>query len=150
MNERDKKKNYASVQAKREFEARNKEAAKVDKEALKGAAKVEAERIKLGGVNFALYNLILSVVNFKDCHTAADSCRRTYEGIYPYIRRIQEENIHMRHLLMVNECKEPKFLELCKNPADLQEMAANMLNKITAAARKRAKSPIKVQKLEIV
>lgn len=123
--------------ASKEFINRKLMADKDESEILKGADKVEADRIKVGGVNFALYNLVMSVVNFDDCRTSLDANRRLYEGLYPYINRIITENLHMRKLL--KDSDDVNMKEILKVEGDLHKMASEMITKITKAAKKRSK-----------
>jgi len=105
---------------------------------LKGASKVEADRIKLGGTNFALYNLVMSVVTFKDCDTSLDCNRRLYEGLYPYISKMQAENLLMRNLL--KDSDDPRMREVFGTNGDVQGLAIETLKKVTEAAKARSKA----------
>lgn len=108
-----------------------------EKPILAGARQLEDERIKKGGVNYALYNLVMSIVSFKDCQSSLDANRKLYDGLYPYLNRLQKENLLMRSLL--KDSTDPRIIELLKDEGDIQKMATEVLGQVTAAARKRSK-----------
>ena len=113
-------------------------AEKDEKKILKGAAAIEAERVNKGGTDFSLYNLVMSVVTFKDCETSLDCNRRLYEGLYPYIKRLNNENILMRQLLKDHD--DPRLKEIFEIEPDINKFATETIKKITEAARQRARA----------
>jgi hypothetical protein len=126
-------------EAKRQHNVRR-DMEKKDNEKIYGAAKAEIERINNGGINYALYNLALSVGSFADCRTAVDSCRRVYELLYPYIKKMTAENIQLRAFLKKNgDDKHLLIKDIFDTWSDPQEMATELLKKAQDAAKRRAK-----------
>jgi len=139
---------YTSEKAKQEWKEYKKIDKKATKKVLKGAALAEYERIMKGGTDYRLYNFILTTTNFHDCPTAIESCRRVYDGVYPFIKRLERENLYMRELL--KDSDNPKMKEILKERGDIQNMAEETLEKIKKERSRMLKSKIEEKKPRII
>jgi hypothetical protein len=65
-----------------------------------------------------------------------------YSGLYPYIRRLTEDNQKMRKIISTKELTEEEsynFKEICKVPGDYQESSRILLEACNRAAANRSK-----------
>ena len=104
-----------------EMQAR-KEMQDEDHKKIFGGARAEAERIKAGGTDFALFNLVLSMHSFKGCNSTMETLRLFYVFTYTHIKRLERD-----------------IRELDPNYLTATELAKVRLEEVAAAARKRSK-----------
>jgi len=129
----------ALLKGKENMEARHKMAAEDESKILKESRAFHA--VVLGHEpNWALYNLILSSVDFKDCKTMAEGMRKMYKCLWPHIRRYHNDrtNLLNHHSFLPSEHQEDSLSELQDIPSPMA-MAEATLGQVTEAARTRAK-----------
>lgn len=127
---------------------------KLERKELKGAMKAEAERIKDGGVNYALMNYILTI-NTKlrnvdqYIHTYLDAVRAFYESIFGIQNKLVDQLIFFRLFTLdlvsgehIDAKRIEKMIEYLETEADPQVEAREALARVQEQQRKRAKSKI--------
>lgn len=122
--------------AKAEFEARK----ALDQDEIKklfGAKKAEAERMAQGGVNFALFNYIMTVHDFKHCANLMEAVRLMYKLMFLQVNRLQNEALLMASCFTDEQLED---LGIKRDHLDLQANAVRELEKYKVTVRKRAKS----------
>ena len=116
----------------------------------------EYQRIEKGGVDYALYNLVLTRADFRTCETAIDSCRQVYNVLWPYIAKLIKENSTFRDIIEgmdpenFTEGQFHRINDIFDTPGDPTVVAKKVLTEIKEAAAKRAKSGIKVAPKKII
>jgi len=116
-----------TTKAKQQHAKRRSDQAKDEKKVL-GAMKNEMERLEKGGTNFALFNMILSVTDFRECAPGTmEPMHILYERLMIHLNRVSKEA-----QIMADELG----LEFV-HPTD---MAVEMLEEIAKRARARAKA----------
>jgi len=113
--------------AKQEHAALRQALKKDEDEVVGGALAAEKIRIEQGGINYALFNYILSATDFRNCEPGSmEAIRKMYEHLMLHLNRVSKEAAIMAHKL------EQDFA----HPTDLATAA---LAEITKRARERSK-----------
>ena len=146
-------------QAKAEFDERRDMAAKDEKEIL--GEFVRNERTIMNertAYNYGLFNLMMQTHSFKDFvnEPPIEGMRHLYKCLIPHIQRMCEErNALLSYISILEQGRVPtaaediKLTEI-KSKLDVMTMAETLLNKVTAAARARAKAGVYLPKKEII
>lgn len=136
------------AKAEKQFDNMRKDAKATEERVFGSAADIYNHEVALGITpDFSLYNLVLSLVDFTKCATARDSNQKLYEGLYPYIRRLNAQNKTLRHTLAKYDLspEDRAYLdELNTAPeTDPFTYATQLLNQIKERARQRSKAGLK-------
>jgi len=113
-------------QAKREHQYGRDERRK-DVVKVAGAALAEQGRIAAGGINFALFNFIMSITSFKECKPGTmEPMHLLYKSLMVHMNRVSREAKEMAK-------------ELDREFIDPTDMATEKLEELAKLARHRAK-----------
>ena len=95
--------------------------------------------------NFALYNLVMSTVDFSKCETYQDSVREFYRGVYPYLRQQLLIINTMKGLLKEHDLMDDKRLDIFKDYMDVFETAEKRLLKDKDVLQRKIRTRIGVE-----
>ena len=120
------KKHQNTKQAKAEHQYGRDERAK-DVIKVAGAALAEQQRLAAGGINFALFNFIMSTTSFKECKPGTmEPMHLLYRNLMVHMNRVSREAAEMAK-------------ELGRDFIDPTAMATEKLEEIAKLAKSRAK-----------
>jgi hypothetical protein len=123
-----------------------------DLEEITAGDRAEMERLKHGGIDYSLYNYMLSTVTFKDLDPKSDrfhldGMQRVYEGVHPYILRLQNLAAKYQRLVthMENRMEEHEKDEWADIKATVHnyiEYAKTPLKELQRRAKERSRKGI--------
>jgi hypothetical protein len=126
-------------EAKREFRAMRL-LAKDEEEKIVRKESKKFNRLFTSEVNWAIYNWVLTCVDFRSVSTVAEGMRMLYQHLWGYIKSYEETTQTLRNFIIDQklEIENPLVKEALERDMPIA-MSETALNKITKAARMRAK-----------